>query len=169
MDRRSCESANSRAFARNWRKCRSVIARLVEETDALRAFAAAIPQPVWARRANGTLSFANAAYARAAEAANPVEAVEHNLELLDSADRADMARALAQGQTFSARVPVAIGGRRRFFDICALNVSDGSAGIAIDSSEATELTAALVRMADAHRRMLDQLSRALRCSTPAST
>ncbi len=64
-----------------------------------------------------------------------------------------MARALAQGQTFNARVPVAIGGRRRFFDICALDVGDGSAGIAIDSSEATELTAALVRMADAHRRM----------------
>jgi signal transduction histidine kinase len=132
--------------------------QIVEETDALRAFAAAIPQPIWARRANGTLSFANAAYARAAEAANPADAVEHNLDLLDSADRLEMARALAQGQTFNARVPVAIGGRRRFFDISALNVGDGSAGIAIDSSEATELTAALKRMADAHRRMLDQLS-----------
>ncbi|MBX9710718.1 MAG: PAS-domain containing protein [Xanthobacteraceae bacterium] len=132
--------------------------QLAEETDALRTFAAAIPQPVWARRANGTLSFANAAYARAAEAANPVDAVEHNLELLDSADRADMTRALAHGQGFNARVPVAIGGRRRIFDVYALNVGDGSAGIAIDSSEAAELTAALERMADAHRRMLDQLS-----------
>ncbi|HEY0219206.1 MAG TPA: PAS-domain containing protein [Afipia sp.] len=131
---------------------------LAEETDALRAFAAAVPQPVWARRANGTLSFANAAYARAAEASNPNHAIEQNLELLDSADRSEMAHRLAQGQVFNARVPIAIGGRRRIFDIYALNVGDGSAGIAIDSSEAAELTAALERMADAHRRMLDQLS-----------
>ncbi|HEY0233748.1 MAG TPA: PAS-domain containing protein [Afipia sp.] len=131
---------------------------LAEETDALRAFTAAVPQPVWARRANGTLSFANAAYARAAEAANIHDAIEQNLELLDSADRLEMARALSQGQAFNARVPVAIGGQRRIFDIYALNVGDGSAGIAIDSSEAAELTAALERMADAHLRMLDQLS-----------
>lgn len=131
---------------------------LAEETGALRAFAAAVPQPVWARRANGTLSFANAAYARAAEAVTPHDAIERSVELLDSADRTDMAQALALGQTFNARVPVAIGGRRRIFDVYALNVGDGSAGIAIDSSEAAELTAALERMADAHRRMLDQLS-----------
>ena len=132
--------------------------RLMEETDALRAFAAAIPQPVWARRGNGTLSFANAAYARAAEASNAADAIERNLELLDSADRGDMAHKLAQGETFNARVPVAVGGQRRIFDVYALNVGDGSAGIAVDTSEAAELSAALERMADAHRRMLDQLS-----------
>ncbi len=131
---------------------------LIEETEALRAFAAAIPQPVWARRSDGTLTFANAAYAQAAEATTPRDAIERNVELLDSADRADMARALAQGQAYNARVPVAIGGQRRIFDVHALNVKDGSAGVAIDASEAAELTAALVRMADAHRRMLDQLS-----------
>ena len=32
---------------------------LMEETEVLRGFASAIPAPVWARRANGTLSFAN--------------------------------------------------------------------------------------------------------------
>ncbi|MBN9599298.1 MAG: PAS-domain containing protein [Afipia sp.] len=131
---------------------------LIEETEALRAFAAAMPQPMWVRRDDGTLTFANAAYAQAAEAASPREAIERNVELLDSADRADMARALAQSQAYNARVPVAIGGQRRIFDVHALNVKGGSAGVAIDASEAAELTAALVRMADAHRRMLDQLS-----------
>ncbi|RTL53858.1 MAG: PAS domain-containing protein [Bradyrhizobiaceae bacterium] len=131
---------------------------LAEETDALRAFAAAIPQPIWARRANGTLSFVNPAYARAAEAGSPNEAIEQNIELLESAERAEMEQKLAQGQAFSARMPVAIGGRRRIFDVYALNVGEGSAGIAIDSSEAAELAAALQRMTDAHRRMLDQLS-----------
>jgi signal transduction histidine kinase len=40
----------------------------------------------------------------------------------------------------------------------AMNVGGGSVGIAVDASEATALSAALVRMAEAHRRTLDQLS-----------
>ena len=51
-----------------------------------------------------------------------------------------------------------VGGERRFYDVHALNVGGGSVGIAIDASEATALSAALVRMAEAHRRTLDQLS-----------
>ena len=51
-----------------------------------------------------------------------------------------------------------VGGERRFYDVHALNVGGGSVGIAIDASEATALRAALVRMAEAHRRTLDQLS-----------
>ena len=39
-----------------------------------------------------------------------------------------------------------------------MNVGGGSVGIAIDACEATALSAALVRMAEAHRRTLDQLS-----------
>ena len=51
-----------------------------------------------------------------------------------------------------------VGGERRFYDVHALNAGGGSVGIAIDASEATALSAALVRMAEAHRRTLDQLS-----------
>jgi signal transduction histidine kinase len=131
---------------------------LLEETEALRAFAAAAPMPIWGRRTGGGLSFANTAYAQATEAADVADVMARNLELLDSADRDDMARALADDKTYAARVPVAIGGQRRILDIHALNVAGGSAGIAIDATEADALGAALVRMADAHRRLLDQLS-----------
>lgn len=132
--------------------------QLLEETGALRAFAAAVPLPVWAKRSNGTLSFANAAYAQAADANSVTDAIERNLELLDHDDRANMARALADESVFQARAPVVIGGQRRIFDIHALNVIGGSAGIAVDATEAANLHAALERMAEAHRRMLDQLS-----------
>ncbi|KQW19365.1 PAS domain-containing sensor histidine kinase [Afipia sp. Root123D2] len=132
--------------------------RLLEETDALRAFAAVAPMPIWAKNATGGLAFANAAYAQATEAANVPDAMTRNLELLDSADRGEMARALAEGRPYHARVPVAISGQRRIFDVHALNVAGGSAGMAIDATEADALGAALVRMAEAHRRMLDQLS-----------
>jgi len=131
---------------------------LLEETEMLRGFAAAAPWPIWAKRAAGGLLFANAAYARATEAANAAEAVQRDLELLDSGDRNDMARALNDNSAFSARLPIVVGGERRFYDVHALKVSSGSAGIAIDASEATALRDALVRMAEAHRRTLDQLS-----------
>jgi signal transduction histidine kinase len=133
-------------------------AHLLEETGALRAFADAVPLPVWARRSNGALSFANAAYAQATDASSVTDAIERNLELLDHDDRASMARALADRNLFEARVPVVTGGQRRMLDIRALNVAGGSAGIAVDATEAAGLRAALERMAEAHRRMLDQLS-----------
>src|SRR5579872_6583609 len=69
-----------------------------------------------------------------------------------------MERALRETATFSARLPVVVGGERRFYDVQALNIGGGSAGMAVDVSEAEALSASLVRMAEAHRRTLDQLS-----------
>lgn len=131
---------------------------LLEETETLRGFAAAVPWPIWARRSGGGLIFANAAYARASEANGVADAIDRNSELLDSDDRNQLARALNDNGAFAARLPIVIAGERRIFDVHALNVSGGSAGIAIDASEAAALSAALVRMAEAHRRTLDQLS-----------
>jgi signal transduction histidine kinase len=131
---------------------------LLEETEMLRGFAAAVPWPIWTKRAKGGLSYANAAYARAADAASVTDAVDRDVELLDSGDRGDMDRALSAAAAFTARLPIVVGGERRIFDVHAMNVAGGSAGIAIDASEASALSAALVRMAEAHRRTLDQLS-----------
>jgi signal transduction histidine kinase len=131
---------------------------LAEETEMLRGFAAAAPWPIWARRAGGGLLFANQAYAKATDAANAADAVQRELELLDSGGRNEMARGLNDNAAFSARLPIVVGGERRFYDVHALKVSGGSTGIAIDAGEATALRDALVRMAEAHRRTLDQLS-----------
>ncbi len=131
---------------------------LSEEAGMLRGFAAAAPWPIWAKRAQGGLGYANAAYARATEAVSVADALDRDLELLDSGDRGDMDRALTGRAAFTARLPIVVGGERRMYDVHALNVGGGSIGIAIDASEATALSAALVRMAEAHRRTLDQLS-----------
>jgi signal transduction histidine kinase len=131
---------------------------LSEETEMLRGFVAAAPWPIWAKHAKGGLNYANPAYARATEAAGVTDAIDRNLELLDSDDRGDMDRALNTTAAFNARLPIVVGSERRFYDVRALNVGGGSVGIAIDASEATALSAALVRMAEAHRRTLDQLS-----------
>ncbi len=131
---------------------------LSAETEMLRGFAAAAPWPIWAKGAKGGLGYANAAYARATEATSVADAIDRNLELLDSDDRSDLDRALNGTQAFTARLPIVIGGERRTYDVHALKVGEGSVGIAIDAGEATALRAALVRMAEAHRRTLDQLS-----------
>ena len=131
---------------------------LSDETEMLRGFAAAAPWPIWAKGANGALSYANAAYARATEAASVADAIERKLELLDSGDRTAMARAL--NDNASLHRAAADRDRRRAAHLrrARVNVGGGSAGIAIDASEADALSAALVRMAEAHRRTLDQLS-----------
>lgn len=131
---------------------------LIEETDMLRGLAASVPWPIWTRRADTGLSYVNTAYAKATDAANVIDAVDRNLELLDSDDRNDLVRALETSAQFATRLPIVVGGERRFHDVLALKVPGGSAGIAIDASEAAALGDALVRMAEAHRRTLDQLS-----------
>ncbi|CCE07157.1 putative sensor histidine kinase [Bradyrhizobium sp. STM 3843] len=131
---------------------------LFEETELLRGLAAALPWPVWAKQAGGALLYANPAYARAIEAKDVPDAINRNLELLDSDDRAEMQRALGSSGSFGARLPIVTGGERRIYDVRAFTLPGGNAGIAVDASEAEELRAALVRMADAHRRTLDQLS-----------
>src|SRR5246127_2593719 len=68
---------------------------LLEETEMLRGFAAAAPWPIWTKRAKGGLNYANAAYARAAEAASVTDAIDRDVELLDSGDRSDMDRVLS--------------------------------------------------------------------------
>jgi signal transduction histidine kinase len=131
---------------------------LQEETELLRDFAAAAPWPIWAKSAEGNLRYANAAYVRATEAKSVADAIHRNLELLESDQRTDMSRALNDNSNFSARLPIVVGGERRVYDVQALRLGGGSAGIAIDASEATALRDALERMAEAHRRTLDQLS-----------
>ena len=131
---------------------------LLQETEMLRGFAQAAPWPIWAKRADGGLQYANDAYARAVDAASIADAVERKLELLDSGSRADMERALNETAAFAARLPVVVGGERRFYDVQALNIGGGSVGMAVDVSEANALNDALARMMEGHRRTLDQLS-----------
>ena len=131
---------------------------LQEETELLRDFAAAAPWPIWAKSTEGNLRYANAAYVRATEGASVADAIHRNLDLLETEQRTEVNRTLATNSSFSARLPIVVGGERRIYDVQALKLAGGSAGIAIDASEAASLHAAMDRMVEAHRRTLDQLS-----------
>jgi signal transduction histidine kinase len=133
-------------------------AQLTQDLGTLHRLLDTLPAPVWARDTDGRLVFVNAAYARAVEVADAGEAVARELELLDSATRAELMRARAAGDTFTGRLPAIAKGERRIYDVIDSPGPAGSAGIAIDRTEAETMRAELGRMVDAHRRVLDRLA-----------
>jgi signal transduction histidine kinase len=132
--------------------------RLSAEVASLRALIEMLPSPVWTRDASGRLSFVNAAYARAVEAKNAADAVGRHLELLDSAARENIAQARTGIGAYSGRLHAIVARARRTFDVLDFRTETGSAGIGIDATEVETMRSALTRLADAHRRTLDQLS-----------
>ena len=117
-----------------------------------------LPAPVWARDTDGRLVFVNSAYAHAVEAKDAGDAVARELELLDRASRNEVMQARAQEAVYSGRLPAVSKGERRIFDVIDSPSAGGSAGIAIDRTEAETMRAELGRMIEAHRRVLDQLA-----------
>jgi len=132
--------------------------RLNADIETMKALLESLPAPVWARDGSGHLVFANSAYARAVEAVDPTDAVARELELLDRPALTDAARARAAGEAFTKRLPAIVAGERRIFDVIDAPSGGGSAGIAIDRTEAETMRSELARMIDAHRRVLDQLA-----------
>jgi signal transduction histidine kinase len=132
--------------------------RMTSDVSTMTALLNALPAPVWARDAEGRLVFVNAAYARAVDAADPAEAVKRELELLDRASREKLSQAHRVGETYAARLPAIAAGERRIFDVVDAPSEPGSAGMAIDRTEAEAMRAELGRMIEAHRRVLDQLA-----------
>lgn len=135
--------------------------KAIEEAEMLHGFFATLPWPVWIRHADGKLGFANAAYARATEAAEPDEAIARGLELLGRNDREAISATVARGEPFHARLPAVISGNRRIFDVNAAPICDGTAAVAIDVTENADLRGAVKRMAEAHHRTLDELPTAV--------
>jgi signal transduction histidine kinase len=132
--------------------------KLSTEAASLRALVEALPSPVWARDAEGRLTFANAAYARAVEARNAADAIDRHIELLDSAARETIAQARDNGGGYAGRLRAVVAGARRTFDVLDFRTATGSTGIGIDATEVETMRDVLSRLADAHRRTLDQLS-----------
>ncbi len=132
--------------------------KLTGDVATIRGVLDSLPAPVWARDPYGRLIFANSAYARAVEASDASEAVARELEWLDRAARDEIAKLRAAGSPYAGRLPAIVAGQRRIFEIADSPSSTGSAGIAIDRTEAAAMRAELNRMMEANRRVLDQIA-----------
>jgi signal transduction histidine kinase len=132
--------------------------RLQVETESQRALLEVLPSPVWGRDAAGRLIYANAAYARAVDAANGAGAVASGRELFDRAGREEIDASHAVHSVFSGLLAATRAGTRRAFEVFDVPGSRGSAGIAFDASNADALRAEITRTVETHRRTLDQLA-----------
>jgi signal transduction histidine kinase len=130
---------------------------LAAEAAGLRALVETLPSPVWTRNAAGQLTFVNQAYARAVEANSAAEAIDRRLELLDRPARENIAQARRSSRAYSGRLRAAVAGAERIFDVLDFDTQGGSAGIGLDATEVETMRNALTRLAEAHRRTLDQL------------
>ncbi|MBO0759501.1 MAG: two-component sensor histidine kinase, partial [Bradyrhizobiaceae bacterium] len=84
--------------------------RLQSDVDALRILIEALPAPIWTRDASGRLIFANAAYARAVDAANGADAVVRGIDLLDRGAREELNRSRASSGVIARRLPAIVAG-----------------------------------------------------------
>lgn len=132
-------------------------ADLGAQTDALRTMLDSIAAPVWMRDLDGRLTWVNAAYARAVDAADATEAVTRSVELLDRDARETARRAIAAGETWRARLPGLVSGERHLLDVVAVPARSGSVGYAQDLSELEEIRDSLEQQMESHARTLDQL------------
>jgi signal transduction histidine kinase len=132
--------------------------KLAGDVATMRGVLDSLPAPVWARGGEGRLIFTNAAYARAVEATDATDAVAREVELLDRAARDELQRLRAAGEAYAGRLPAIVAGQRRIFDVVDAPCGAGSAGIAIDRTEAAAMRTELDRMIEANRRVLDQLA-----------
>ena len=131
------------------------------DLSALGGLLDAIPQPVWHRGPDGSLTFVNAAYAAAVEAPSREAALDGEVELLDRAAREQIARQTARPGAAPLRLSAVVAGARRTLDVTETAVGSGRVGIAVDVSELESVRADLQRQMDANVRTLDQLPTAV--------
>lgn len=144
------------------------IARIDEQHHALardikssRALLDTLPMPVWLRDPAGRLIWVNSAYVKAVEADNELEVLEGQIELLETRQRKQVAKAVAAGASYKARVHLIAGGQRKPHDIVILPVDGMMAGAAVDVTEIETAQGELDRQIAAYDRTLDRVETAV--------
>ncbi|MCX8293319.1 PAS-domain containing protein [Phyllobacterium sp. 0TCS1.6A] len=126
----------------------------------LRTLLDAVDMPSWSRDADGRLDWVNAAYARAVDSdANLAASEGRELFGVQARERIGQERA-AHGK-FADELSTVIGGDRRMFQVTDVATGSGSAGLAVDISEAELVREELKRTMANHSDTLDQLNSAV--------
>ncbi|WP_425374243.1 ATP-binding protein [Neorhizobium lilium] len=132
--------------------------RLTHSISLFHSLLDAIEQPVWRRDAGGKLAWVNHAYSEAVEAPTPEKVVEEGREFLGTIARQKIKVMATPASPFHDRVSTVIRGNRTVFDVVDVVVPAGSAGMAIDVSEAEAVREELKRTLKSHAETLDHLA-----------
>ena len=136
--------------------------RLEAANERREAMVDALDQPAWVRDGEGRLIDANGAYARATGHETPEGAVAASAELFGEVARASVADALHEaGTAFSGSLSTTVDGERRIYRVHEARTRGGSAGVAIDVTEAETAEDRLAGARRAHAQTLDGLSTAV--------
>lgn len=136
-------------------------AALARDVRSSRVLLDALPFPVWLRGPNDQLNWVNKAYIGAVEAGSESEVLERQIELLESRQRKQAAKMIAEKSSYRARVHLVAGGERKPHDIVVLPIDDATAGAAIDVTAIETVQGELERQTAAFDRTLDRVETAV--------
>ena len=136
-------------------------AALARDVHSSRALLDTLPMPVWLRDQAGRLIWVNTAYVKAVEAESELEVLKRQIELLEARQRKHVAKAVAAGQSYKARVHLIAGGQRKAHDIVILPVDGMTAGAAVDVTDIETAQGELDRQVAAYDRTLDRVETAV--------
>ena len=136
--------------------------RLRARLDRIEALTGEIEHPTWTRDAEGRLDNVNLAYARLRGLASPVQVVSEQSELFGEIARGTIADELdGPGARYAGRLSTTVEGERRVFAVDEVRTESGTAGVAVDVTEADSAQATLERTRRAHAEALDNLATAV--------
>ncbi|HEX2148123.1 MAG TPA: ATP-binding protein [Pseudorhizobium sp.] len=118
----------------------------------------AIEQPVWRRDTSGRLTWVNHAYSEAVDATAPGQVLEEGREFLGTVAREKIRASVTPDSPFHERISTVVQGNRTIYDIVDVVATSGSAGMAVDVSEAEAVREELKRTLRSHAETLDHLA-----------
>ncbi|BDA87028.1 alkaline phosphatase [Aureimonas sp. SA4125] len=136
-------------------------ASLLETVETLQSLCDALTMPVWLRDRAGRLVWVNRAYAAAVDGNGVADAVARQLEFLGQQDRTAIALALETKRVFVDRLTTVVDADRRSFSVIDAAGPLGSAGLAVDVSEAEAVRQELSQTVKSHSETLDHLTTAV--------
>lgn len=129
--------------------------------DTMQSLCDAMSMPVWLRDRERRLVWMNRAYCAAVDAPDAEKATEAQVEFLQEQDRAAIAHCLTEGTTYRERLTTVVDADRRNFSVIEAPGPFGSAGVAVDVSEAEAVRRELSQTVRSHSETLDHLTTAV--------
>jgi signal transduction histidine kinase len=135
--------------------------RLSSEYETFLGLAEALKMPIWLRGTDGRLRWVNRAYADAVEANDAAAAVRDSKEFLGTQARESITQHHLHRTVFEQKLATVVAGDRRVFGVTDFAGPEGSAGLAVDLSDADTVRAEFERTVRNHADTLDQLNTAV--------
>lgn len=132
--------------------------KMLATFDSIQTLFDRIDMQVWLSKADGSIYWANEAYAKAVEAIDSVAAIDNDARLFDRAERKQIRTALGKQEYFTGSLPAIISGDRKIVEVVEVTSDVGGAGIAVDRSSVEEIRNTLQQTIANHSLTLDQLT-----------